>query len=50
VRVTTVAEAVDGAEALPPVSPLATPEIPVAEESSSGWGGFWLWLWNDVLQ
>ncbi|MCC6168509.1 MAG: VWA domain-containing protein [Caldilineaceae bacterium] len=46
VRVTTV-----GAPTEPPapVSPLATPDSPAAEESSGGWGGFWLWLWNEVV-
>lgn len=48
VRVTTVAEGVDGADA-PPVSPLATPDSPAAEGASGGWGGFWLWLWNEVI-
>lgn len=42
-RVTTT-----GAPTEAPVSPLATPDPPAAGESSSGWGGFWLWLWDEV--
>lgn len=54
VRVTTVADRVDGQEMFEPVSPLSAPDGSSGDESGEEpegvWGSFWEWLWNEALR